>query len=260
MYKVLLIEDEDQIRLGLKKLIEDIIGGFKVVKEAENGLKALDFIQTDIPDVIITDIRMNGMNGIELIKRVRDQFPNIFILVISGYGDFEYTKKAIQYRVDNYLLKPIDRIELTQCLTRIKEKLDLYKKQNVREGKSTHTEASEEMEIKIIRKVKEIIHSNLDQDISLQFIANKIHLNRQYLSFLFKVQTGQNFVDYVIQCRMERAKQLLRDTNLKIYEIAKLSGYENPKYFMTVFKQYAGGTPSEFRENCDLHWEDVLKK
>ncbi|MCY9698180.1 response regulator transcription factor [Paenibacillus alginolyticus] len=246
MYTVLLIEDEDQIRFGLKRLIEDVIGGFRVVKEAKNGREALDWMKVEIPDLIITDIRMREMNGLEMIEKVRDRPQDIFILVISGYNDFEYTKRSIQLRVENYLLEPVDRIELTQCLTTLKERLNSRNRKRNEQPKAKGS--VEENEKKIIRQVKDIVHSNLDQDISLQFVANKVHMNRQYLSYLFKLETGQNFVDYVIQSRMDRAQQLLLETQLKIYEIAQLSGYENPKYFMTVFKQLVGVTPSDFRK------------
>ncbi|NOU96709.1 response regulator [Paenibacillus sp. LMG 31456] len=249
MYKIMLVEDEDLIRQGLKKLIEEVIGGFIVVKEEKNGRQALESMKSILPDLIITDIRMKEMNGIEMIEQVRHNFPDTPILVISGYGDFEYVKKALRFKVEDYLLKPVDRVELTQYLTGLKARLDSRKMNALQSQSHTAGNSVEENEKSIIRKVREIIHSNLDQDISLQFIANKVHMNHQYLSSLFKLETGQNFVDYVIQCRMERAKQLLQEANLKIYEVAKLSGYENSKYFMTVFKQLVGVTPSDFREN-----------
>ncbi|WP_240415678.1 response regulator transcription factor [Paenibacillus periandrae] len=249
MYSIMLVEDEDLIRQGLKTLIEDVIGGFKVTQEAKNGREALEAMKRCLPDCIITDIRMRNMNGLEMIEQVRHNFPDIAILVISGYGDFEYVKKALRFKVDDYLLKPVDRVELTQYLTNLKVRLD-EKSSSVGHKHSLAPDAPvEENEKKIIREVREIIHAHLGQDISLQFIANKVHMNTQYLSYLFKLETGQNFVDYVIQCRMERAKQLLQDTNLKVYEIAKLSGYDNAKYFMTVFKQLTGTTPSYFRES-----------
>jgi two-component system response regulator YesN len=250
MYKVLLVEDEAPIRLGLKTLIEEVIGGYRIAKEAKNGREALEWLKSALPDLIITDIRMKEVNGMELIEQVREQFPDLSILIISGYNDFEYAKKAIRYRVEDYMLKPIDRVELTQYLTALKNKLDSRNLQALNKDPHHLSKAGvDENEKKVIRKVREIIHANLDQDISLQFIANKVHMNSQYLSFLFKMETGQNFVDYVIYCRMERAKQLLRETNLKIYEIAKLSGYENAKYFMTVFKGLVGVTASDFREH-----------
>jgi two-component system response regulator YesN len=250
MYNVLLIEDEAQIRAGLRHLIEDIIDGFKVAKEAENGLEAIEWMMSETPDLIVTDIRMKGMNGIELIARVRDRMSGVPIIIISGHSDFEYTKKAIQYKVENYLLKPVDRMEFTQQLMYMKKNLDDSRNEPLRQP--APGAAAKENEKKVIRQVKAIVQANLSEDISLQFIANQVHMNPQYLSFLFKLETEQNFVDYVIGCRMGRAKQLLQDTNLKIFEIAQLSGYDNAKYFMTVFKQHIGVTPTDYREKMPV--------
>jgi YesN/AraC family two-component response regulator len=244
MRRVLLVEDEEVIRKGLRKMLEDVIGGCKVVGESGNGKDALELLEMTNPDLVITDIRMDGMNGLELIKRIRAAWRDIDIIIISGYADFEYAQRAIKYGVSDYLLKPIDRVELTLCLDQLNKK---------RDGQTSREENQEDSEDsqgrRIIRKVKDMVLERLDQDISLQAIAEQVHLNHQYLSALFKTETGQNFSEYVTQCRMDKAKQLLRDTNLKVYEIASLSGYASSKHFMAVFKQIVGVTPSEYREN-----------
>ncbi|KWX86302.1 AraC family transcriptional regulator [Paenibacillus riograndensis] len=248
MHKLFLVEDETLIRSGLKHLVEEVIGGFKVVGEAENGRLALEALKSVKPDVLITDIRMNEMNGLEMIRRIRDQYPDLYILILSGYADFEYAKQAIKYGISDYLLKPVDRTELAQALGEFKRKHgsggDI--------SASTGEGGTDNRGRQLIRKVKELVAQRLDQEISLQYMAEQVHLNHQYLSVLFKAETGQNFTDYVSQCRMNRAKQLLKETNLKIYEVAKLSGYLSSKHFMAVFKEYTGRTPSQFREDKTL--------
>ncbi|HZG78968.1 MAG TPA: response regulator [Paenibacillus sp.] len=242
MYKIILVEDEGIIRQGLRQLVENVIGGFEVAGEAKNGKEALELIKLVIPDVLITDIRMQEMNGLELIKRVRDQFPDLYILIISGYADFEYAKHALKYGIGDYLLKPVDRVELTQALDHFKRRRKPEAKTN--EGEDNGAQQGRQL----IRKVKELVAERLDREITLQYIAEQVHLNHQYLSVLFKSETGQHFSDYVTQCRMNKAKQLLKETNLKIYEIAALSGYVSSKHFMAVFKDAVGLTPSQFRE------------
>jgi len=91
----------------------------------------------------------------------------------------------------------------------------------------------------------------LHQDISLQYLADQVNLNHRYLSVLFKTETGQNLSDFVMQCRMDKAKELLRGTQLKVQDISRLAGYPNAKYFMTVFKQLVGVTPTEYRDCAD---------
>ncbi len=245
MYKAVLVEDEAIIRHGLKQLIEEVIGGFQVVGEASNGKQALELLKGVSPDLLITDIRMNEMNGIEMIKRVRELYPELYILIISGYADFEYAKQAIKYGVGDYLLKPIDRIELTQVLDQFKRRFKPDEQTLDAEDDPSSSGRH------LIRKVKELIIERLDREVSLQYIADQVHLNPQYLSVLFKSETGQNFSDYVTNCRMKKAKQLLIETNLKIYEIAALSGYVSAKHFMAVFKDVVGKTPSQYRDQPD---------
>lgn len=245
MYKVMLVEDEIHIREGLKKLIEDIIGGFEVIAEFNNGKQALELGSKLMPDVIITDIRMKEMGGIEFIEKIRFEMTQVPIVIISGYSDYVYMKKALTHKVADYLLKPIDRVELTICLAKIKEELDQQRLST--EIRMNDGEEMERGNPLIIRRIKQLIREQLEQNISLQSIAEQVHLSPKYLSDLFKKETGENFIDYVRRYRMERAKFLLQTTQLKIYEIADLTGYSNTKYFMTIFRQETGMTPSEYR-------------
>lgn len=153
------------------------------------------------------------------------------------------------------MLKPVDRVELSQTIEKLKKRLQPGPAiaRSAEGEQRVHTtvvgkETSEGEERHIIRKVKDIIAQRLDQDISLQYLADQVHLNHRYLSAMFKTETGQNLSDYVTQCRMDKAKTLLRTTQLKIQDISRLCGYPNSKYFMSVFKQAAGFTPSEYRD------------
>lgn len=135
MIKILLVEDEIFMRKGIIKLIDWEKLGFEIAYEAGNGQEALDILKSKKVDVIITDIKMPVMDGIELIKRVSEEFENKpAIIIISGYNEFEFAKAAIKYGVNDYLLKPIDENELMQTLEKIKmrissEKEDYKKKE-----------------------------------------------------------------------------------------------------------------------------------
>lgn len=244
MHKVMIIEDEEQIRSGLRHIIETVIGGFKVVAEADNGREALELICGALPDILITDIRMPEMNGIEMIRRIRGDFPNIHIIILSGYDDFEYAKQAIKYQVSEYLLKPLNRVELTEVLQKIRNQLNDKLHMHMK-----HDAAVDEMNEgrHVIRKVKDYVLQNLAEDISLQRVAQQVHLTHHYLSGLFKTVEGRNYSDFVSECRMDKARLLLKETNLRIYEIANLTGYVSAKHFMNVFKQRVGVTPSDYR-------------
>ena len=131
MYKVLLVDDEPSIREGLRTLIEWEEYGYQVVDTALNGKDALEKCGKHHPDLLIIDIRMPGMTGLEVIEKLRASNFSMHVLILSGYADFDYAKKAIAYNADGYLLKPVDEDELTEYLTRIRRVLDTRKNEQL---------------------------------------------------------------------------------------------------------------------------------
>ena len=251
MLQLMVVEDELLIRSGLKNIIENVIGNYHVVREAANGMEALYFLDIDKIDILITDIRMPKMDGLELIKRVRVYNQKIPIIIISGYSDFEYAKQALKFNVHDYILKPIDRIELALALHNAKIKLSEDELSNRPDEKNGN-----QQERKVIRRAKKYIHDNLHQQISLHYIADILQLNYQYFSALFKIETGYTFSEYVTNMRIERAKQLLMQTNMKVYIIAAMCGYTSAKHFMNTFKQITGMTPSYYRNHLECKSEE----
>lgn len=241
-YRIILVEDGSRIRKGMKLLIEGMIGGFEVVGEFDDGRQALERGTRLRPDVLITDIRMKDMGGLELIEKIRLDLPQTSIVIISGYNDFLYVKKALRYKVFDYLLKPIDRVEFSQCLMKLRTELD-SRSGAMQPLSALHEQELEEGEKSLaVRRIKQ-----LEQPLTLKAIADQIHLSPKYVSELFKKQTRENFTDYLIRSRMFRAKTLLRSTQLKVYEIAAMVGYANTKHFMTLFREETGLTPTTYR-------------
>lgn len=129
MYKVLLVDDEILVREAISAKIEWNQLGFELVGDCENGKTAIEFLEAKPVDVILTDICMPYVDGMRLSKYVYENFPQTVIVIFSGYGDFEYAKQAIQYKVAEYLLKPVTAQELKEVLIRIREKLDKERSQ-----------------------------------------------------------------------------------------------------------------------------------
>lgn len=123
MYKVLLVDDEVWVVESLKTIIDWEEAGYKIIGQAYNGIEALDMIIKEAPDVVFTDIRMPDMNGLELIKRVNDLGLNIYFVVASGYAEFAYAQKAMNYGAVGYCLKPFDEMEIMNCLKKTSLKL-----------------------------------------------------------------------------------------------------------------------------------------
>ncbi|WP_407270171.1 response regulator [Radiobacillus sp. PE A8.2] len=235
MKNVLLVDDEAGIRKGVKKLLEEVITGYKVMWESSNGKDALEIVAIDLPDLIISDIRMPEMNGLDFITVSKEKYPSLPIIIISGYDDFAYAKEALRLGVDDYLLKPIGRSDLASTLERI-EKRD----------KPSTEEVGEKVSVNI-RRIIHVIDNNLEKELTLRFISDRVNLHPNYASQLFKQETNKKLFDYITERRMKKARQLLKKTNLKIYDIAHLVGYENSKHFSTTFKKAVGMTPYEYR-------------
>lgn len=124
LYKIILVDDEEEIRQGMVKKIKWEELGFTVVGEAENGIEALDLIEKTTPDLVITDIRMPYMDGIKLAENIKHRYPTTKVVLISGFDEFEYAQTAIELGVIRYILKPINSIEMSQVLRELKDSLD----------------------------------------------------------------------------------------------------------------------------------------
>ncbi|MFD0714186.1 AraC family transcriptional regulator [Paenibacillus sp. GCM10027626] len=444
-FTMLIVDDEHEIREGLKKVD---YGSFRieVVAVCDNGIEALKAMAQTPVDILLTDIKMPLMDGLELISKVSNLYPYTKKIVLSGYGDFEYAKKGIEFGVLDYLLKPLDfeeyfqllhkttamlgqerelqlrqaslerKAKLTAHLLRTKFLAELLQRSLTEEMIELDSAAAEvlleakasyavcalrfqsypkrpkpasdqewqlvvfaldnllhdywdepgfgyhyvdpvtgqcslivteatmlppdqiaaEKAIKselerilkalkrfrglfqshlqyrigpVVDRATEIRHSCLmaeaqfasaessaalaspataagleqsgddaeagrangkrlvqeakvfianhyDRTITLDDVAQHVHLNASYLSHLFKEITGMKYIDYLTEFRMEKAKSLLAGTNWKVYEVGEMVGYENPRYFTLIFKKYTGQSPAEYR---NAHYNTALK-
>jgi len=251
MYKILIVDDEPRLRNGISNYFPWNEIGFEVVAEAGNGKEALEYIENNSVDVVFTDIKMPVMSGIDLAREIYNRGLNIKVIFLSGYKDFNYAQEAINYNVKNYVLKPTRYNELAEVFTKIKNDLD--KESESRRAVEQPVKAPEFYGIheKIITTVKEYVREHYNE-VSLENVADLVHLNAFYLSKLFKRRTGQNFSDYVISVKMEKAAQLLREIDYKTYEVGNLVGYDSPKTFSRAFKSYFGISPKEYRDSSTI--------
>lgn len=237
MYNVLIVDDEHVEREGIKSLISQYEFPFHVL-EAENGLIAEEILNRNSIDILITDVKMPMMNGLELSKMARKTQENLKIVICSGYDEFEYAKSAIKLGVVNYLLKPLvieEFLEVMQDITQI--------------SPSTDNPENETQESKVIKQVKSILKDNFQRDISLTDVANEVYLSPGYLSILFKKETGVNFSKYLTDYRLGKANYLLTNSNMKINDIAEFVGIDNPSYFSRIYKNKYGISPLQYRES-----------
>lgn len=249
MYKLMIVEDEQIIRHGLIQTIPWESLGFTVTAEAADGKKALRQLEQDLPDVILTDIRMPIMDGLKLMSEVNDRFPQIKIVVLSGYGDFSYAQHAIQCGVLGYILKPTKDEEIHAAFSKVKSVLD--------SGKNTHSAANgmtaalekpQKAGDPTIERIKQFIDEKYSSKITLETMAKIAYMNPSYFCTFFKQKTGISYRDYLTQVRIKKAMELIRTTDLKVYDIAAMVGYDDYRYFSKLFKEVYGQSVSEYRK------------
>lgn len=240
MYSIMIVEDEHLVRQGIASLVDYEQFGMQVIAQAENGREAWQKFQENPADILLTDINMPQMNGLELAKLVRDQAPKCHIVFLTGYDDFDYARTAIKLGVDDYLLKPFSKDDVEEMLAKLQTKLDKERKKAQIQNLVDQGQRSE---------LEEAIHARLaDSELSLKSLAFQLGFSSSYLSVLIKKELGLPFQDYLIQARMKKAKLLLLTTDLKIYEIAEQVGFEDMNYFSQRFKQVVGLTPRQFKK------------
>ena len=240
MYSIMIVEDEYLVRQGIASLVNYEQFGMQVISQAENGIEAWQKFQDNPADILLTDINMPQMNGLELSKLVRDQAPKCHIVFLTGYDDFDYARTAIKLGADDYLLKPFSKDDVEEMLAKVQTKLDKERKKAQIQNLVNQGQHSE---------LEEAIHERLaDSELSLKNLAFQLGFSPSYLSVLIKKELGLPFQDYLIQERMKKAKLLLLTTDLKIYEIAEQVGFEDMNYFSQRFKQVVGLTPRQFKK------------
>ncbi|EFM09937.1 two component transcriptional regulator, AraC family [Paenibacillus curdlanolyticus YK9] len=246
--KVMIVDDEEMIRLGLEKIMSKLHPNLSVVGSYSNGAVAWDNfakLYSDGLDLVVTDIKMPFMDGIKLIEKIREVASDVQIIVLSGFEEFEYARAALRFGVKDYLLKPVDKIQLQERLVEI-ESL----RQKALANKPEESAAPiEDREHHAVEQVKHELEQSYDQPFELEKLAQSVGMNGSYLSRLFRIQTNMTMTDYVIQLRIEKAKELLiGNPALRNYEISQLVGYHDPVYFNKLFKKTVGVTPKDYRE------------
>ncbi|MFC4303014.1 response regulator [Cohnella boryungensis] len=394
MWNLLVVEDESIVRVGLRYLVEWESYGVVWKAEASNGEEALRILDSQDIHIVMTDIRMPVMDGIQLAKRIKESYSHIQVVVISSYDDFPYVQEALRLGVSDYLHKPtMAREEIVAMLETVLKKLrsnsavpaeaatPTEKERNAyvgtlldgtaeagkreEEGRrlglpeigrglrlvgirlspkgqeqddaqhadnsrfvaaryfiedyishdwggvvaavepneliwlapekpknATREWAEYQVELKrnlanllnvallfsvsavlseadslpeayrevrsgfleqdgsigqAVRMVKDYVDIHFREELSLTHCAELVHISTAHLSRIFLKETGMNFSEYVIRKKMDYAKELLRDTNLRIYEVSAKAGYTHPHYFSKLFKEYAGVSPIEYR-------------
>ncbi|QJC50983.1 response regulator [Paenibacillus albicereus] len=254
--RVLIVDDERMTRRGIQLTLERHFKGSLELELAEHGEMALLAMQERGADLLLTDVRMPGMTGVELLEELARRGLSTTSILLTGYAEFEYARAALRLGACNYLLKPLDQAKLIEAVedglarslesSRMRRSMKLYDERlgdGIREGGLAPGSSS-------IDQACAYMEEHLADALALKEVAAAVHLSPSYFSVLFKQERGVTFSEYASRLRHRRAKELLLTTRSDILLIAEEAGYQSASYFIKVFKEREGMTPRQYREAC----------
>lgn len=241
---VLIVDDEPYMVDYMKTIVDWESYGFDTVKTAGGGSLAKELLTKYEPELLITDIKMPKISGIDLSAFIEEEQYTTKVIIISGYSDFEYAKQAVRYGVFEYMVKPVLKADFEETLERIL-------------GKCFEADIGNEMtdsnclrdKNAVVAYVKKYVCENCEDDLSLEILGGIVHLHPAYLSKIFKEVSDMNLSGYITEIKMQRAAELLEQTDRKVQDVMKQLGYQKSQHFSKLFKEKYGVTPKEYRRN-----------
>lgn len=256
MLVILIVDDESEILDNLYELLSNAFQGEEYFFLKENfSRSAKEVLQTQPVDILLTDINMPGYNGFELSKIAKKNSPACKIIFLTGFSTFNYAYEAIKNECDDFIMKINAKDEIIAAVQKSvneikKETKDLELIQSAKRSLEMK-KPNLDTEKNAVSFVKQYLWENLSKEISLNLLSRQVFLNPSYLSRIFGQETGISITEYLLNARIETAKKLLLNPELRIQDIAFQIGIDSPAYFSRLFRKATGCSPQEYRS---LHY------
>ncbi len=254
VYRLFIVDDDMFIRESLRTRFDWTGMGYEIAGLFEDGSDVIALLEEmtrnneQHPDVILTDIVMFQQTGLDVAEYVMRHKLPVVVILLSGYQEFEYAVKGIQYRIYDYLLKPVDPQAFRDLFIRLTEDLksgSLFPEHEQRNYTPTEHESPLSKHEGKVKEVKRYIREHLAGDLSVNCIACNVFMSARQLQRLFTLQTGQSIGRYIHDARMKEAERLLL-SGLPVERVAESVGFSDVKYFRRVFAESHGCSISEF--------------
>ena len=228
---LLVVDDEFFIVQSIIQSVDFDVLGITSVSTAFSVKQAQAIFAEKRIDILLTDIEMPRQSGLDLIEWTYQEGYKPIALILTGHPLFDYAHRALKLHCFGYILKPVTAEILTEELKSAVEAVRLSQEETA-----------------FLSNVKNCIAANIDkEELNRAYIAEQIHMNPDYLSFLFHKESGQALSTYIMNERIELAKKLLTSSSLTIQSITEKCGFSNTSYFHKLFKRFTGMTPQQYR-------------
>ena len=245
--RIMIVEDEKRAARGLRNLLTAISEEAQIVAEASDGIEAFELIRRLKPEVVFTDIRMQYMDGIALIKAVRENGFDVKFVIISAYEEFEYARQALQLGVVDYLVKPVTEEEVRAIWKQLCAAAKSPGKKDSRLQGSLRGQYP--LAHPLVLKALDVIESSYATRISQKELAENLGITAEYFSYLFSKDVKESFSRFLRRYRIRKAKELLESGETSAEQVAYQTGFSDVKYFYKCFKEETGVNPGEYRKN-----------
>lgn len=264
MIHLLIADDEKLERDALTEMVSRRFDEHQMVLQtAENGRKAADTAILWGADLILMDIEMPGMSGLDAARAILAQRPACRVIFVTAYSLFQYAHEAVHLGACDYLLKPVDPDELEASIRRAMRQVEAERKleelatakalpEPQDAGAAPAEDAADEDSpaAMVMAQVRRYLEDNYMFDLSLDSVGEILHISPAYLSAQFKKYQKMNFLDCLTELRINAAKELLADPLRSTAEVASMVGYDDSSYFARAFKKRTGMTPTQYRRQA----------
>lgn len=244
--KVVVIEDEYYVRKGIIQSFDWKKLGCVIVGEAANGKAGMEIVEQTDPDLLIVDIEMPVMDGIEMVKRLQSKQRRLNVIFLTAHQKFTYVHSALKLEAIDYLLKPFRYEELEACIHKVRAKENKLDEEEQKELLLTQKELQSKNSY--IKDAVAYVRNHYAEEISNTTAAEKLDINAAYFCRLFKKETGYTFGQYLTNYRIHVAAGLLSNFDIRVNEVAAQVGIPDSNYFSQVFKKIMGITPKEYQD------------
>jgi len=255
-YGLLIVDDHRFIRESIRQSVDWERLRVTIVGEAQNGADAYEQVLRLKPDIVITDIRMPSLEGLDLVEKLQSVRLRPEVIVITGFQEFEYAQRALRLGVCDLVLKPIKNEELIAAVQKAIDHLESEAAQAEKammlptDNSMVNAAASSGESLGLLTiSMLSFISLHCAENITLESVADKFQISAGYASRLITKATGRGFAQFLCDARIEVAKRLLADPRMRIKEIVYQSGFSEYSYFRKIFKKRVGCSPQQYRLN-----------